>query len=122
MTHVVAELCFNCKYIDWVVVCRVECFYEGQSMLYIHPDECIDCEACVPECPVEAIFHEDNLPAEWKDFTALNAELATQCPVITEKKESMADTAGACPRPVSDVFCEVGTAPHDPACRRRADR
>ena len=69
MTHVVAEPCFNCKYTDCVVVCPVECFYEGESMLYIHPDECIDCEACVPECPVEAIFHEDNLPEEWKDYT-----------------------------------------------------
>src|SRR5579872_6870791 len=86
MTHVVAEPCFGCKYTDCVVVCPVECFYEGESMLYIHPEECIDCEACVPECPVEAIFHEDNLPEEWKDYTQLNAELATQCPVITEKK------------------------------------
>jgi ferredoxin len=58
-------------------------------MLYIHPEECIDCEACVPECPVEAIFHEDNLPEQWTDYTALNAELASQCPVITEQKESM---------------------------------
>jgi ferredoxin len=58
-------------------------------MLYIHPEECIDCEACVPECPVEAIFHEDNLPSEWTDYTALNAELAPQCPVITEQKESL---------------------------------
>jgi ferredoxin len=90
MTHVVAEPCFGCKYTDCVVVCPVECFYEGEQMLYIHPDECIDCEACVPECPVEAIFHEDNLPEEWKDFTALNAEMATQCPVITEKKEPLA--------------------------------
>jgi ferredoxin len=64
MTHVVAEPCFNCKYTDCVVVCPVECFYEGEAILYIHPDECIDCEACVPECPVEAIFHEDNVPAE----------------------------------------------------------
>ncbi|MGH7194451.1 MAG: DUF3470 domain-containing protein, partial [Candidatus Saccharimonadales bacterium] len=48
------------------------------------------CEACVPECPVEAIFHEDNLPEEWKDFTALNAEMSPQCPVITEKKEPLA--------------------------------
>jgi ferredoxin len=90
MTHVVAEPCFGCKYTDCVVVCPVECFYEGEKMLYIHPDECIDCEACVPECPVEAIFHEDNLPEEWKDFTALNAEMAVQCPVITEKKEPLA--------------------------------
>ena len=65
MTHVVAEPCFGCKYTDCVVVCPVECFYEGEQILYIHPDECIDCEACVPECPVEAIFHEDNLPEEW---------------------------------------------------------
>jgi ferredoxin len=90
MTHVVAEPCFGCKYTDCVVVCPVECFYEGEKILYIHPDECIDCEACVPECPVEAIFHEDNLPEQWKDFTALNAEMATQCPVITEKKEPLA--------------------------------
>jgi ferredoxin len=90
MTHVVAEPCFGCKYTDCVVVCPVECFYEGEKMLYIHPDECIDCEACVPECPVEAIFHQDNLPEEWKEFTALNAEMAPQCPVITEKKEPLA--------------------------------
>ena len=90
MTHVVCEPCFDCKYTDCVVVCPVECFYEGERILYIHPDECIDCEACVPECPVEAIFLEDNVPEEWKDFTALNAEMATQCPVITEKKEPLA--------------------------------
>lgn len=68
-------------------------------MLYIHPEECIDCEACVPECPVEAIFHEDNLPAEWEGYTALNAELAPDCPVITEKKASLAETDGNCPNP-----------------------
>lgn len=90
MTHVVCEPCFACKYTDCVVVCPVECFYEGDKMLYIHPDECIDCEACVPECPVEAIFHEDNVPEEWKDFTALNAEMSPQLPVITEKKEPLA--------------------------------
>ena len=89
MTHVVAEPCFACKYTDCVVVCPVECFYEGDKMVYIHPDECIDCEACVPECPVEAIFHEDNLPADWKEFKELNAEMATQLPVITEKKEPL---------------------------------
>ena len=80
MAHIVAEPCFDCKYTDCVVVCPVDCFYEGAQMLYIHPDECIDCEACVPECPVEAIFHEDNLPEEWKDFTALNAE---QSPLVS---------------------------------------
>ena len=96
MTHVVAEPCFNCKYTDCVVVCPVECFYEGESMLYIHPDECIDCEACIPECPVEAIFHEDNLPEEWTAFTELNAEMSPQCPVITEQKEPMGGDDAAC--------------------------
>jgi ferredoxin len=91
MTHVVAEPCFSCKYTDCVVVCPVECFYEGESMLYIHPEECIDCEACVPECPVEAIFHEDNLPAEWKEYTQLNADMSPQCPVITEQKTPLAE-------------------------------
>ena len=80
MAHIVAEPCFDCKYTDCVVVCPVDCFYEGAQMLYIHPEECIDCEACVPECPVEAIFHEDNLPDDWKDFTALNAEECAQVP------------------------------------------
>ena len=81
MAHIVCAPCFNCKYTDCVVVCPVECFYEGEQMLYIHPDECIDCEACVPECPVEAIFHQDNVPEDQKDFIALNAEMAPQwCP------------------------------------------
>jgi ferredoxin len=89
MAHIVAEPCFDCKYTDCVVVCPVDCFYEGAQMLYIHPDECIDCEACVPECPVEAIFHEDNLPEEWKDFVALNAEQSPKCPVINEKQDAL---------------------------------
>jgi ferredoxin len=94
MSHVVAEPCFNCKYTDCVVVCPVECFYEGESMLYIHPDECIDCEACVPECPVAAIFHEDNLPEEWAAYKDLNAEMAPQCPVLTERKEPLGGEPG----------------------------
>lgn len=89
MTHVVAEPCFNCKYTDCVVVCPVECFYEGEAMLFIHPDECIDCEACVPECPPAAIFHEDNLPEQWADYKALNAEMSPECPSITERRDPM---------------------------------
>src|SRR5262249_48325715 len=89
MTHVVCQPCFGCKYTDCVTVCPVECFYEGEQILYIHPEECIDCEACVPECPVEAIFHQDNVPEEWKPFIELNAEMAPQCPNITEKKEPL---------------------------------
>jgi len=64
-------------------------------MLYIDPEHCIDCQACVAECPVEAIFHEDDVPDPWKDFIALNAEMATKCPQITEKKDPLADSLGA---------------------------
>ena len=74
MAHVVAEPCFDCKYTDCVVVCPVDCFYEGAQMLFIHPEECIDCEACVPECPVEAIFSEANTPAQWTSYIQLNNE------------------------------------------------
>ena len=91
MTHVVAEPCFACKYTDCVVVCPVECFYEGEQILYIHPDECIDCEACVPECPVEAIYAEDDVPATQVDFVALNAELAKQWKPIIERKPAPPD-------------------------------
>lgn len=93
MTHVVCQPCFGCKYTDCVVVCPVECFYEGEKILYIHPEECIDCEACVPECPVEAIFHEDNVPEGQEEFIALNAEMCAtgDLPVITEQKEPLAE-------------------------------
>ncbi len=91
MAYVVTEPCFGCKYTDCVVVCPCDCFHEGQQMLYIDPIDCIDCDMCVSECPVEAIFHEDNLPEEWKDYTELNSELSLTCPVITEKKEPLAE-------------------------------
>jgi ferredoxin len=89
MAYVVTAPCFGCKYTDCVAVCPCEAFHEGEKMLYIDPDDCIDCDACVSECPVEAIFHEDNVPVEWKDFIALNAEMSKQTPVITEKKAPM---------------------------------
>ena len=108
MTHVVAEPCSGCKYTDCVVVCPVECFYEGEQMLYIHPEECIDCEACVPECPVEAIFHEDNLPEEWKSYLELNATKSDsgECDVLTEKKEPLADNSELANQ-ASKVFWET---------------
>jgi ferredoxin len=73
-----------------VVVCPVECFYELDKLVVINPEECIDCEACVPECPVEAIYHVDNVPEEWKEFIDLNAEMAPQSPSITQKKKPLA--------------------------------
>ena len=92
MTFVVCEPCSGCRYTDCVEVCPVECFYEDDLMLYIHPDECIDCAACEPECPIEAIFSEDDVPEKWESFIALNAEKAPDLPVITEKKDPL-DTA-----------------------------
>jgi ferredoxin len=74
-----------------VVVCPVECFYEDEKMLYIHPDECIDCEACVPECPVEAIYLDENVPEEWREYIELNAEKSAECEVITEKKTPLCE-------------------------------
>jgi len=86
MAFVVTSPCFGCKYTDCVVVCPCECFHEGEKMLYIDPEPCIDCEACAAECPVEAIFHEDDVPDEWQEFIELNAEMAAKTPSITEKK------------------------------------
>ena len=76
MSHVVTESCNDCKYTDCCVVCPVECFYQDEMMLYIDPDDCIDCGACVPECPVEAIFMDVNVPARWAEYVPLNAERA----------------------------------------------
>ena len=76
MTFVVTESCIKCKYTDCVDVCPVDCFREGPNMLVIDPEECIDCTLCVPECPVEAIFAEDDVPDTQQAFIALNAELA----------------------------------------------
>ena len=73
MTYVVTEACIRCKYMDCVEVCPVDCFYEGENMLVIHPDECIDCGACVPACPVEAIFALDEVPDKWKSYIQENA-------------------------------------------------
>ena len=93
MTYVVTESCIKCKYTDCVEVCPVDCFHEGPNFLVIDPDECIDCTLCVPECPVDAIFAEDDLPKEQSQFLALNAELAKNWPVITEKKDAPPDAA-----------------------------
>ena len=91
MTHVVTESCIKCKYMDCVDVCPVDCFKEGPNMLVIDPDECIDCAVCIPECPVDAIYAEEDLPDEQKQFTAINAELARVWPTITDAKEPAAD-------------------------------
>lgn len=89
MTHIVAEPCVNCKYTECVAVCPVDCFYEGQNTLLIHPDECIDCGACVPVCPTTAIFSEDDLPEKWKEYLEIATQYASEWPNISEKKDAM---------------------------------
>ncbi|SRR5882724_1984512 len=91
MTYVVSESCIKCKYTDCVDVCPVDCFREGPNFLVIDPDECIDCTLCVAECPVEAIYAEDDLPENQRHFTALNAELAKLWKPIVEKIDGPAD-------------------------------
>ena len=91
MTFVVTDSCIKCKYTDCVEVCPVDCFHEGPNMLVIDPDECIDCTLCEPECPVNAICSEDDLPGDQQEFLGLNAELSKNWPVINEVKEPPAD-------------------------------
>ena len=91
MTHVVSENCIKCKYTDCVDVCPVDCFVEGPNMLVINPDECIDCAVCVPECPVSAIYAEEDVPKDQLDFTPLNAELALKWKTITRTKPALPD-------------------------------
>ena len=91
MTYVVTENCIKCKYTDCVDVCPVDCFHEGPNMLVIDPDECIDCTLCVAECPVEAIYAEDDVPENQRNFIALNAELSKSWAVLTQKKDAPAD-------------------------------
>ncbi len=91
MTFVVTESCIKCKYTDCVEVCPVDCFHEGPNFLVIDPEECIDCTLCEPECPVEAIMSEDDVPDDQRHFLELNAELSKEWPVITEKKDAPED-------------------------------
>lgn len=91
MTFVVTDNCIRCKYTDCVEVCPVDCFREGEHFLVIDPDECIDCNLCVPECPIEAIYAEDDVPEHQKHFIQLNAELSKKWPTITTKKPGPSD-------------------------------
>lgn len=91
MTFVVGDNCIKCKHTDCVEVCPVDCFYEGPNFLVIHPDECIDCALCEPECPIDAIFAEDEIPPGQENFIELNQELAEIWPNISEQKEPLED-------------------------------
>lgn len=93
MTFVVTENCIKCKYTDCVEVCPVDCFHEGPNMLVIDPDECIDCSLCVPECPVDAIFADADVPDDQQQFFELNEELSKKWPVINTMKDPPEDAA-----------------------------
>jgi ferredoxin len=91
MTHVVTENCIKCKFTDCVDVCPVDCFREGPNFLVIDPDECIDCAVCIPECPANAIFAEEDVPQDQMKFIALNAELSPKFDSISRSKKPLPD-------------------------------
>lgn len=91
MTHVVTESCIRCRYTDCVDVCPVDCFRAGPNFLVIDPDECIDCAVCVAECPANAIFAEEDAPADQQQFIKINADLAQKWPSITKTVPPLAD-------------------------------
>ena len=109
MTFVVTEACISCKYTDCVDVCPVDAFREGPNFLVIDPNECIDCAVCVPECPVNAIYAEEDLPPEFSAFVQLNARLALSLATITTKKPPLPDAAQW--RAVSHKLSSLDTAP-----------
>lgn len=89
MPYVVTDKCIRCKYMDCVEVCPVDCFYEGENMLVINPDECIDCGVCEPECPAEAIVSDaDETAGKWVE---LNSEYSALWPNLAHKKDAPAD-------------------------------
>lgn len=89
MTTVVTDNCKDCRYTDCVTVCPVACFHGDEEMLYIDNDVCIDCAACIPECPVHAIYEEDDLPEDKKIWIEINAEKAPGLPVVDEKQDPL---------------------------------
>ena len=91
MTYVVTDNCIACKYTDCVDVCPVDCFREGPNFLTIDPDECIDCAVCIPECPANAIYAEDDLPEGMEIFLQFNKKLAPTLPTITKRKAALPD-------------------------------
>lgn len=98
MTFVVCEPCIKCKYTECVSVCPVNCFHEGATMLVIDPNECIDCGVCVEECPVRAIYCDEEVPEKWREYIDLNREYASRWPVIRDSHD---------PLPTAEAFEKV---------------
>ena len=86
MTFVVCEPCIKCRFTDCVEVCPVACFHVGENMLVIDPEECIDCGVCTDECPVHAIYADDEVPEKWQEYTELNKKYAEKWPVLEDSK------------------------------------
>jgi ferredoxin len=108
LTYVVTEPCIRCKYTDCVTVCPVECFHEGPASLAIDPEVCIDCGACVSECPVNAIYPDSDVPPEYAEYLELNARLSAAWPVIGSAKEPPPDAAEWAERKDKRAFLESG--------------
>ena len=89
MTTIVTDNCKGCRFTDCVTVCPVACFHNDDEMLYIDPDVCIDCSACIPECPVQAIFEDDDIPEDKKQWIQINAERAPKLPVCDEQMDPL---------------------------------
>jgi ferredoxin len=89
MTYVVTSNCTDCRYTDCVTVCPVECFHGDDKMLYIDPEECIDCGACEPECPVNAIYEDGLVPDDQKDWIQINADKSPDLPVVADKEDPL---------------------------------
>lgn len=93
MTYVVTELCQHCKYTDCVEVCPEDAFHEAETILYINPDSCVDCDACVGICPENAIFADVDVPARYHKWIQINAQEAKKYPVIVERKDTVQTVA-----------------------------
>ena len=117
MTFLVLESCIRCKLMDCIEVCPVDCFHEGPNMLVIDPDECIDCTLCEPECPVDAIVSEDEIPEGQEKFLAMNEELSQSWPVITELElRRKTPTSGWRSRINSSIWSVNSVFKKGPAC------
>ena len=94
MTHVVTDACHRCRYTECVAVCPVDCFHADADRLYIDPDVCIDCGACIPACPVHAIVDAFDLPADREMWLEVNADMCATLPLITEKEAALPTAEG----------------------------
>lgn len=112
MAFVVTESCIRCKYTDCVDVCPVDCFREGPNMLVIDPEQCIDCAVCIPECPVNAIYAEEDVPAGQQSLIALNAKLAKVWPAITGSIAAPRDADGWSRKEGKLALLDEGTPHH----------